>query len=452
MSQLQFVVLAQGDQTRLPDLSRPKHLLPLVADEPIVSRTLRQLHATFPLALTVVVAPQGDTWKQLADGHSVAHVTCEDAPSVLHRLVQVLRAVPLNHHLVVVLGDVVFSSAAVMRLHAHGPFVKFFGRRAASEITRKPHGEIFAVGVPVGQRMTLLRQIEDVIERAPETLNLWALFHSSPVHEGFEWIEVDDYTDDVDSKDDVQRVLPILRACATRDDRGEDYMVDELLRARRFWKVAATFPPNKEEVYPEHTIAQEFDSMLPDITVLEYGCGGGSDALSFLRRSCRVTAVDVQPNNVATTELRVREDTDGSVFRTRLTTHVLERSQVIPVGSASFDVISAHGVLHHIQRPIVNEVVAEFARLLKPGGWLYVMLYTVQLAMEQRETVAKLQKQHGLSYGEALGWAIDGHGCPWAEVYTSGEAATLLASGGFTVRSAYTYHGGLFCTYRAQLK
>lgn len=228
-------------------------------------------------------------------------------------------------------------------------------------------------------------------------------------------------------------------------------MTDPLTRARKFWKVAATFPPNKEEVYPEHAKAQEFDSFVgitPPMRVLEYGCGGGSDAMSFLRRGCHVTAVDIHPGNIATTELRVRDDADGIDMRRRLTTFVLEYSESIPVGSDNFDVASAHGVLHHIQRPVVNLVVKELRRVLKKGGSLYTMLYTPRLETEQRESTLALQKQHGLSYGEALGWAIDGHGCPWAESYTELQARELFEPAGFALRSTFEYHDGRFRTFR----
>lgn len=224
--------------------------------------------------------------------------------------------------------------------------------------------------------------------------------------------------------------------------------MSELDRARRFWKLAATFPPNKEEVYPEHALAQQLDLLTRGVSVLEYGCGGGSDTLSFLRRGCLVTAVDIQPNNIATTQLRVRDDDDGIAMKRRLTTHVLDHSEVIPVGDGTFDVASAHGVLHHIRRPIVDAVVKEIRRTLRKGGRFYAMLYTPRLETEHREETERLRKQHGLSYEEALGWSIDGHGCPWAEAYTEQQARELFVPAGFEIVSTFDYHDGRFRTYR----
>src|SRR2546429_6246154 len=68
-------------------------------------------------------------------------------------------------------------------------------------------------------------------------------------------------------------------------------------QTRKAWARAANFPANKETVYPEHAEVQEFD-LNAGKTVLEYGCGGGADALSYLRRQCRVWYVDVVPENV----------------------------------------------------------------------------------------------------------------------------------------------------------
>jgi SAM-dependent methyltransferase len=238
-------------------------------------------------------------------------------------------------------------------------------------------------------------------------------------------------------------------------------------RARKFWKIAAGFPPNKEEVYADHATAQDFalwgerarDDNAPPLTALEYGCGGGSDTISYLTRGLRVVAVDINPSNVATTATRVRDHARGLEFVERHAVWLLEYSDKIqPVGGLTgevdtglrppFDVASSHGVLHHIPQPLVGKVVAEIYRVLRPGGWFYAMLYTPELRNNHADAIETLTKRHGITAEEAFGWCTDGEGCPWAEAYSHREAELLFEEAGFEMRSSFEYSDGFFCTYR----
>jgi len=244
-------------------------------------------------------------------------------------------------------------------------------------------------------------------------------------------------------------------------------------RARKFWKVASTFPPTKEQIYVDHAKAQEFDrwKAKAPLNVLEYGCGGGSDALSYLRRGHRVVATDISAINVASTGVRIREDLEGVAFHNRhaiwLLTHpdriapitgseALQAAQVgqhlgpidAELGAKPFDLASAHGVLHHIPQPLVSRVVAEIHRVLRPGGWFYAMLYTPRLEREHAKAMQLLIKRYGLAPEEALGWLTEGEGCPWTEVYTLSQAAALFEPAGFVIKSSFDYADGFFRTYR----
>lgn len=243
-------------------------------------------------------------------------------------------------------------------------------------------------------------------------------------------------------------------------------------RARKFWKIAAGFPPDKEEVYKEHGTAQEFDrwgevaqaardqDTITPFTVLEYGCGGGSDTLSYLRRGCRVVAVDINPSNVATTSTRVRE-ADGGRYNERYAVWLLEHSAKIqPIGGLigevdnglrpPFDLASSHGVLHHIPQPLVAEVVKGIYDVLKPGAMFYAMLYTQHLLTTFAVEIDTLQRRHNIGEEEAFGWCTDGEGCPWAEAYSIGDGERLFGAAGFKVVSTFDYADGNFRTFRCQ--
>lgn len=215
-------------------------------------------------------------------------------------------------------------------------------------------------------------------------------------------------------------------------------------RDRSFWNCAASFPPNKEEVYaPHHAEAHEFD-LHAGKRILEYGCGGGSDAMSFIRRGCAVTYTDIVPGNVATARLRIQQafgmesGSDGIV---------LVNSNEIPVPDASFDVVSSHGVVHHIKDPF--PVVNEFYRILKPGGLVYIMLYSPFLREEGEQHVQTFRLRYGIDEGEAFGYFTDGVGTPYARSYSVEEGWDLIEFAGFTRRDVVESNGGRFFTFRA---
>lgn len=216
--------------------------------------------------------------------------------------------------------------------------------------------------------------------------------------------------------------------------------MDALAKARDFWKVAAGFPVDKENVYPEHGKAQEFDAIV-NTSVLEYGCGGGSDTLSFLRRGNNVYFADIVPGNVAITQNRAAEAGYSSKARGIL----LTASDTIPLKDASVGVVSSHGVIHHIPSP--SSVLIELHRVLKPRGMIYIMLYTEKLRRDLDDEVQRWRAK-GLSETEAFGHATDGDGCPYSRYYTDAEGRDLLTNCGFTVTSTFEYVNGQFRTFR----
>lgn len=213
-------------------------------------------------------------------------------------------------------------------------------------------------------------------------------------------------------------------------------------RTREAWKRAAAFSASKETQYVEHAQVQEFIEHAGE-KVLEYGCGGGSDALSYLRRKCRVWYADVVPENVGAAGARI------TLAGLQAQAHpiTLEASWPIPLAGNTMDVVSAHGVLHHIEDPA--PVLAEFFRLLHPGGRLYVMLYTETLRAEHAKQVELLVRVKGISPEEAFGWCTDGPGVPYARAYTRAEGDQLLEAAGFLVIKATEYHKALFRTWKA---
>ena len=74
---------------------------------------------------------------------------------------------------------------------------------------------------------------------------------------------------------------------------------------RNFWTCAADYSADKCAVYPEHAGVQEF-SLAAGLDVLEYGCGGGADAMSYLRAGAKtVTLADIVSSNLDASKKRI---------------------------------------------------------------------------------------------------------------------------------------------------
>lgn len=220
----------------------------------------------------------------------------------------------------------------------------------------------------------------------------------------------------------------------------------DLEEARKFWAVAQTFPADKESVYPGHAEAHGFDTC-SNLHVLEYGCGGGSDTISMLKRGAYVFYVDIVPGNVEVTRSRVQA-IDVPWPRGNAIGAVLEQSDSIPVHDNAVDRVSCHGVLHHIEEETMERVIDEMHRVLRPGGELFAMLYTEKLYQRCLPQVAALCVQQGWEYDRAFSYMTDGGGI--ARYYSLESGRELFEAHHFDFVSAAEYNNGDFRTFRVK--
>jgi ubiquinone/menaquinone biosynthesis C-methylase UbiE len=100
--------------------------------------------------------------------------------------------------------------------------------------------------------------------------------------------------------------------------------------------------------------------------VLEVGCGTGVHARLLAAAGARVRAVDLTPTAVELTRRRLE--------LAGLEADVSEAdAEALPFADASFDYVWSWGVVHHSER--TDRVLAEIARVLRPGGRLALMVY-----------------------------------------------------------------------------
>ena len=104
--------------------------------------------------------------------------------------------------------------------------------------------------------------------------------------------------------------------------------------------------------------------------VLEAGCGIATDGMRFVRAGARYTGIDFSPS--ALDLARERLELEGGSAR-------FVRGSIVelPFPDASFDLVYSNGVIHHL--PETQRAIAEFHRVLRPGGTAIVMVYNRRL-------------------------------------------------------------------------
>ena len=100
--------------------------------------------------------------------------------------------------------------------------------------------------------------------------------------------------------------------------------------------------------------------------VLEAGCGIGTDGVQFARAGARYTVSDFSEVGLSLARRRFElEGLPGSFVHGSIT--------ALPFPDESFDVVYSHGVIHHVED--TERAVAEFRRVLRPGGTVLAMVY-----------------------------------------------------------------------------
>jgi len=104
--------------------------------------------------------------------------------------------------------------------------------------------------------------------------------------------------------------------------------------------------------------------------VLDVGCGAGFVAIHLAREGYRVVAIDIAASSLAVGR---RHDSSGRVL------WQLADAAALPFPDGSFDAVCLFDLLEHVERPA--SVVSAAARVLVPGGLLFISYLQPQLAL-----------------------------------------------------------------------
>jgi ubiquinone/menaquinone biosynthesis C-methylase UbiE len=121
-------------------------------------------------------------------------------------------------------------------------------------------------------------------------------------------------------------------------------------------------------------------------TLLEVGCGIGTDLVRFARGGAIVTGVDL--SRTAIELARKNFDLHGVQARSL----DIANGEALPFADESFDVVYGHGVLQYTADPI--RMIAECHRVLKPGGEGIFMVYNRVSWLNALSKVMQVQLEH----------------------------------------------------------
>jgi ubiquinone/menaquinone biosynthesis C-methylase UbiE len=151
--------------------------------------------------------------------------------------------------------------------------------------------------------------------------------------------------------------------------------------------------------------------------VLDVGCGTGVFTAEIARVGACVTGIDVSQGMLASARERMSRERLSADLR-------FGQAEELPFDDASFDLALTVTMLEFVSSPAA--VVAEMARVLKPGGRLVVAVlssqsvWTIQRRLSRQETI--YSSAHFFSPGELVGLlkrygSVSWRGCvmapPW---------------------------------------
>lgn len=177
-------------------------------------------------------------------------------------------------------------------------------------------------------------------------------------------------------------------------------------------------------------------------TVLDYGCGPGTDLVGFLfkGKATNVIGVDISLKALRFASNRIAlhniESDRVQLIRVR------DSDTTIPLPDNTVDFVYSQGVLHHTSDP--GAILKEIYRVLKPGATGALMIYnhdSIYLNLYVAyELMVRQGKYPGMNICDAFARTTDTDSCPLARCYTESEFGRLCREAGFETR----YMGGYF--------
>ena len=184
-----------------------KQVLPITDDENLISRTIRQLD--YDPLIKVICA--GEFYPYLPEGTEIESFR-EPIQPILHGIWNTKQEWESYDRVIIILGDVAFSNLAIIRILINRQELALFGRLGANPITGKEAGEIFALSIYPDKYMEVICRLKDLWQSGKQ--KIWDYYNEY----GADFVEINDYTDDVDSLEAYVQFWPKMKEKILEDD------------------------------------------------------------------------------------------------------------------------------------------------------------------------------------------------------------------------------------------
>jgi SAM-dependent methyltransferase len=143
---------------------------------------------------------------------------------------------------------------------------------------------------------------------------------------------------------------------------------------------------------------------LENAVVVDVGCGDGTLARMMARRGAHVTGIEVSPRQLA----KARAATAVGDER-----YMQGIAEDLPLKNRSADIVVFFNSLHHVEEPGLFKALREAARVLKPGGILFVSeplaegAYFELMKPAHDETDVRRRAQEALRHAPEVGLLLE---------------------------------------------
>ena len=172
------------------------------------------------------------------------------------------------------------------------------------------------------------------------------------------------------------------------------------------------------KIEPHTKLFPQFDRW-KGLSVLEIGCGIGTDAVNFCRAGADYTGIELSKESASVTQLRLSTfGLDGKVI-----TGNAEELNLL-VGNQKFDLIYSMGVIHHSSNP--NAITQQLSNYLTEDGEIRIMLYA-------KNSWKNILIENNIAQPEAQA------ACPMAATYLVEEVRELFNDFNVTITQDFIF-------------
>ncbi len=168
--------------------------------------------------------------------------------------------------------------------------------------------------------------------------------------------------------DELRRLRADWETLGAADPLWAVYVKDGVRGGR--WDVTEFLATGSREIDESWTQHERVTGAVPPVdgVVLDFGCGVGRLSSALAARASLVVGVDISEPMLRASRDVVPDEVAPRVQR------VLSSSPTLPLRDATFDLVYTSLVLQHMPANLAIGYVAEFLRVLRPGGTALVQV------------------------------------------------------------------------------